>query len=146
MAKKLLPAFQNAERLLLAHMMRSRDVALVVQERIGGRFNIEEHRALAAYIYAFYEEGHEADPGALISRIPGELQPLASELSLLLIADDVSEQELEDYIRHVLNRPKWLMLKVKEQEKTEAERRKDFLTAARIAKEMIEMKKMLSSS
>ncbi|CAM3887556.1 DNA primase [Geobacillus stearothermophilus] len=146
LAKKLLPAFQNAERLLLAHMMRSRDVALVVQERIGGRFNIEEHRALAAYIYAFYEEGHEADPGALISRIPGELQPLASELSLLLIADDVSEQELEDYIRHVLNRPKWLMLKVKEQEKTEAERRKDFLTAARIAKEMIEMKKMLSSS
>ncbi|AMX82864.1 DNA primase [Geobacillus subterraneus] len=146
LAKKLLPAFHNAERLLLAHMMRSRDVALIVQERVGGRFNIEEHRALAAYIYAFYEEGHEADLGALMFRLPGELQPLASELSLLLVADEVSEQELGDYMKHVLNHPKWLMLKEKEQEKTEAERRKDFLTAARIAKEMIEMKKMLSSS
>ncbi|EPR30097.1 MULTISPECIES: DNA primase [Geobacillus] len=146
LTKKLLPAFQNAERLLLAHMMRSRDVAFIVQEQVGGRFNIEEHRALAAYIYAFYEEGHEADPSALMSRLPGELRTLASELSLLLVADDVSERELADCIRHVLNHPKWLMLKEKEQEKTEAERRKDFLTAARIAKEMIEMKKMLSSS
>ncbi|BBW95563.1 DNA primase [Geobacillus sp. FSL W8-0032] len=146
LAKKLLPAFQNAERLLLAHMMRSRDVALIVQEQVGGRFNLEEHQALAAYIYAFYEEGHEADPSAILSRLPGELRPLASELSLLPVADEVSERELADCIRHVLNRPKWLMLKEKEQEQTEAERRKDFLTAARIAKEMIEMKKMLSSS
>ena len=48
-------------------------------------------------------------------------------------------------MRHVLNYPKWLKLKEKEQEKIEAERKKDFLTAARIAKEIIEMKKMLSS-
>ncbi len=113
LTKKLLPAFQNAERLLLAHMMRSRDVAFIVQEKVGGRFNIEEHRALAAYIYAFYEEGHEADPSALMSRLPGELRTLASELSLLLVADDVSERELADCIRHVLNHPKWLMLKEK---------------------------------
>jgi DNA primase len=144
--KKLLPAFQNAERILLAHMLQNRDVAMVVQEKIAGRFNLEEHRAIAAYIYAFYEEGNEPNVSLLISRLPDDLKPLATELSLLLITDEISEQELNDYIRHVLNYPKWLMLKEKEQEKTEAERKKDFLTAARIAKEIIEMKKMLSSS
>jgi DNA primase len=144
--KKLLPAFQNAERILLAHMLQNRDVAMVVQEKIAGRFNLEEHRAIAAYIYAFYEEGNEPNVSLLISRLPDDLKPLATELSLLLITDEISDQELNDYIRHVLNYPKWLMLKEKEQEKTEAERKKDFLTAARIAKEIIEMKKMLSSS
>ncbi|NUK30901.1 DNA primase [Parageobacillus sp. VR-IP] len=144
--KKLLPAFQNAERMLLAHMLQNRDVAMVVQEKIAGRFNLEEHRAIAAYIYAFYEEGNEPNVSLLISRLPDDLKPLATELSLLLITDEISDQELNDYIRHVLNYPKWLMLKEKEQEKTEAERKKDFLTAARIAKEIIDMKKMLSSS
>jgi DNA primase len=144
--KKLLPAFQNAERMLLAHMLQNRDVAMVVQEKIAGRFNLEEHRAIAAYIYAFYEEENDPNVSLLISRLPDDLKPLATELSLLLITDEISDQELNDYIRHVLNYPKWLMLKEKEQEKTEAERKKDFLTAARIAKEIIDMKKMLSSS
>jgi DNA primase len=144
--KKLLPAFQNAERMLLAHMLQNRDVAMVVQEKIAGRFNLEEHRAIAAYIYAFYEEGNEPNVSLLLSRLPDDLKPLATELSLLLITDEISDQELNDYIRHVLNYPKWLMLKEKEQEKAEAERKKDFLTAARIAKEIIDMKKMLSSS
>lgn len=143
--KKLLPAFQNAERMLLAHMLQSRDVAMVVQEKIAGNFNLEEHRALAAYIYAFYEEGNDPDVSLLLSRLPDDLKPLVTELSLLLINDEVSNQELNDYMRHVLNYPKWLKLKEKEQEKMEAERKKDFLTAARIAKEIIEMKKMLSS-
>jgi DNA primase len=144
--KKLLPAFQNAERMLLAHMLRSRDVAMIVQQTIAGAFNIEEHRAIAAYIYAFYEEGNEPDVSLLLSRLPDDLKPLVTELSLLLITDEISNQELNDYMRHVLNYPKWLKLKEKEQEKIEAERKKDFLTAARIAKEIIEMKKMLSSS
>ncbi|BDG46483.1 MULTISPECIES: DNA primase [Parageobacillus] len=143
--KKLLPAFQNAERMLLAHMLQNRDVAMVVQEKIAGNFNLEEHRAIAAYIYAFYEEGNDPDVSLLLSRLPDDLKPLVTELSLLLINDEVSNQELNDYMRHVLNYPKWLKLKEKEQEKMEAERKKDFLTAARIAKEIIEMKKMLSS-
>ncbi|QPA30107.1 DNA primase [Thermaerobacillus caldiproteolyticus] len=144
--KKLLPAFQNAERILLAHMLRNRDVALTVQQAIQGEFNIEEHRAIAAYVYAFYEEGNEPDVSLLIARVPDHLKPLVTELSMLLINEEISTQELNDYIKHVLNYPKWLMLKEKEQEKIEAERKKDFLKAARIAKEIIEMKKQLSIS
>ncbi|TXK89300.1 DNA primase, partial [Parageobacillus sp. SY1] len=96
--KKLLPAFQNAERMLLAHMLRSRDVAMIVQQTIAGAFNIEEHRAIAAYIYAFYEEGNEPDVSLLLSRLPDDLKPLVTELSLLLITDEISNQELNDYM------------------------------------------------
>ncbi|WP_027407834.1 DNA primase [Anoxybacteroides tepidamans] len=146
MQKKLFPAFHNAERMLLAHMLRSRDVALAVQREIQGNFNIEEHRAIAAYVYAFYEEGNSPDVSALLARLPDELKPLVTELSMMLINEHISSQELNDYVKHVLNYPKWLKLKEKEQEKIEAERQKDFLKAARIAKEIIEMKKLLSSS
>ncbi|OQM44911.1 DNA primase [Anoxybacillus sp. UARK-01] len=145
-SKKLFPAFHNAERLLLAHMLRNRDVAFTVQQTIQGDFNIEEHRAIAAYIYAFYEEGNEPDVSALVARIPDGLKPLVTELSMMLINENLSSQELNDYMKHVLNYPKWLNLKQKEQEKIEAERQKDFLRAARIAKEILEMKKLLSSS
>jgi len=141
--KKLLPAFHNAERMLLAHMLRNRDVAFTVQQTVQGGFNIEEHRAIAAYLYAFYEEGNEPDVGALLARMPNELKPLVTELSMMLINENLSSQELNDYMKHVLNYPKWLKLKEKEQEKLEAERQKDFLKAARIAQEILEMKKQL---
>jgi DNA primase len=142
--KKLLPAFQNAERLLIAHMLRDRDIAFTVQQAVQGHFNIEEHRAIVTYLYAFYEEGNEPNVGAFIQRLNDErLKKLVTELSMLLINEDISSQELNDYIKHVLNYPKWLKLKEKEAEKNEAERQKDFLKAARIAKEMIEMKKSL---
>lgn len=127
-------------------MLRNRDVAFTVQQTIQGDFNIEEHRAIAAYIYAFYEEGNEPDVSALVARIPDGLKPLVTELSMMLINENLSSQELNDYMKHVLNYPKWLNLKQKEQEKIEAERQKDFLRAARIAKEILEMKKLLSSS
>jgi DNA primase len=142
--KKLLPAFHNAERMLIAHMLRSREIAFTVQQAVQGNFNIEEHQAIVAYLYAFYEEGNEPDVSAFIQRLNDEqLKKLVTELSMLLINEDLSSQELNDYIKHVLNYPKWLKLKEKEIEKNEAERQKDFIKAARIAKEMIEMKKLL---
>jgi DNA primase len=142
--KTLLPAFHNAERMLIAHMLRSREVAFTVQQAVQGNFNIEEHRAIVTYLYAFYEEGNEPDVSAFIQRLNDEqLRKLVTELSMLLINEDISSQELNDYIKHVLNYPKWLKLKEKEIEKNEAERQKDFIKAARIAKEMIEMKKLL---
>jgi DNA primase len=142
--KKLLPAFHNAERMLIAHMLRSRDIAFTVQQAVQGNFNIEEHRAIVTYLYAFYEEGNEPDVSAFVQRLSDQrLKKLVTELSMILINEDVSSQELNDYIKHVLNYPKWLKLKEKENEKNEAERQKDFIKAAQIAKEIIEMKKLL---
>ena len=142
--KKLLPAFHNAERMLIAHMLRNREIAFTVQNAVQGNFNIEEHRVIVTYLYAFYEEGNDPDVSAFLQRLNDkQLKQLVTELSMTVINENISPQELNDYIKHVLNYPKLLKLKEKEIEKNEAERRKDFIKAAQIAKEIIEMKKLL---
>ncbi|MGX1901017.1 DNA primase [Thermolongibacillus altinsuensis] len=143
---KLLPAFHNAERMLIAHMLRDKEIALTVQNAIQGAFNIEEHRAIVAYLYAFYEEGNEPDVSSFIERLPdSHLKGVATELSMLLINEHVSEAELRDYIQCVLDYPKWQMLKQKEEQLREAERQKDYKQAAMIASEILMIKKSLHS-
>lgn len=141
---KMRPAYQNAERMLLAHMLRSQDVTEKVQQSLQGLFNIEEHSAIAAYLYAFYEDGHAPNVNAFISRVEEkELQRIISELSMLNINEDISQQELADYIKQVLNYPKLLKIKEKEQERREAERMQEFVRAAQIQMEIIQMKRDL---
>lgn len=141
---KMRPAYQNAERMLLAHMLRSQDVTEKVQQSLQGLFNIEEHSAITAYLYAFYEDGHAPNVNAFISRVEEkELQRIISELSMLNINEDISQQELADYIKQVLNYPKLLKIKEKEQERREAERMQEFVRAAQIQMEILQMKKDL---
>lgn len=140
----LLPAYQNAERMLLSHMMKNRDIALRVKERLGGAFNVEEYSALAAYIYAFYANYESSDVRLLLETIDDtEVLQTASELAIIEMNDELSEEALQDYIRVIENYPNWLKIKEKTQEKIEAEQREDFLTAAQIANEIIEMEKSL---
>ena len=47
----LKPAYHNAERRLIAHMLRNRDVAYKVQDLLqGNTFNIDEHQAIITYL------------------------------------------------------------------------------------------------
>lgn len=144
LAKKLLPAHHNAERHLIAHMLRSKDVSERVLNTIQGEFNIEEHRAIITYLYAFYEEGNEPDTSAFMNRLPDEkLHRIVSDIAMLSISEEMSEAELSDYIKQVLNYQKLLMIKEKEVEKNDAERQEDHLKAASIAMEILQMKKAL---
>lgn len=141
---KLLPAYQNAERMLLSHMMNNRDIALQVKDKLGGSFNIEIHSALAAYIYAFYSEHQTSNIRMLLNTIDDQdILQLASELAIIDINEQINEEALNDYIREIENYPKWKKIKEKTQEKIAAEQREDFITAAQIANEIIEMKKSL---
>lgn len=141
---KLLPAYQNAERILLSYMLKDQHLAFRIQDMIGGGFNIEEHRALAAYLYGFYEEGHESNISLFVEYLPEKnLVQLVSELAMMSINEELSEQALNDYVQQVLNHPKWLTIKEKEKEKQEAERRKDYVKAASIAMEILQLKKVL---
>lgn len=142
---RLLPAYKNAERYLISYMLKDRDVALQVQERIGGFFHVEEHSALAAYLYAFYAESDQPNVSAFLETIEEQqLTQLASELAMQQINEELSDAELQDYINVVLNYPRWLDIEEKEKEKSAAEEREDFMTAAQIASEIIAMKKELN--
>lgn len=113
--KKLLPAHQNAERLLLAHMIRDEEVAERVQDHIGGQFNIDEYQAIAAHLFAYYGEGNISDPTEFIQRLSDEkLIRIATELVMLPINEECGEEELLDYIRQIKHYPKRVMLREKE--------------------------------
>ncbi len=142
--KKMLPAFHNAERLLLAYMLKDRDIAYKVQNALVDLFNIEEHSAIAAYLYAFFEEGNLPNVNAFLSRIEElELQRVISEISMLNINEEMAPQELSDYVKQVLDYPKVLAIKEKEAERRDAERKQDVKRAAQIGMEIIQMKRDL---
>ncbi|MFC0270037.1 DNA primase [Metabacillus herbersteinensis] len=144
--KRLLPAYHTAERRLIAHMLRNKDITEKILERLGLQFNIEEHRAIITYLYAFYEEGHEANVSSFLSRLPNsELHHIVSDIAMISLNTDISERELADYIKQVLNHQKMLMIKEKESEKVNAERQKNFKEAALIAMEIIQLKQALKN-
>ncbi|PTA85414.1 DNA primase [Bacillus sp. Nf3] len=142
--KRLRPAYENAERMLLAHMLKSDDVIRKVLDRIGIEFNIDSHRALATYIYALYEEGKEPTPQHLMNRIEDDvMNQLLTDILMIQVGDELSEAELSDYVKKVLNHRNLSMIKEKELERAEAERQKDFFKAATLAKEIIQLNRSL---
>ncbi|MCY7728859.1 toprim domain-containing protein, partial [Bacillus safensis] len=142
--KRLRPAYENAERMLLAHMLKSDDVIRKVLDRIGIEFNIDSHRALATYIYALYEEGKEPTPQHLMNRIEDDvMNQLLTDIMMIQVGDELSEAELSDYVKKVLNHRNLSMIKEKELERAEAERQKDFFKAATLAKEIIQLNRSL---
>lgn len=143
-SKHLLKAYHNAERYLIAYMLRSRDIAEKIQDQLQAEFNIEEHRAIVTYLYAFYEEGFEPDISTLLTRVHDEsLKRIVTDIAMMSIEEEVSDSVLSDYVKQVLNHKKMSMIKEKESEQLEAERSKDYLKAATIANEIIQMKKAL---
>ncbi len=142
--KKLLPAFHNAERMLLAYMMKDINIACTVQEKIGGNFNIDEYHAIVAHLYAYYGEGNEPNSSQFIQRLNDEkLSRIATEIAMMTISEQLSEQELNDYIKQITNYPKVIEIEKKERLRKEAESREDYKMAANIAMEIIQMKKEL---
>ncbi|MEJ8547999.1 DNA primase [Brevibacillus borstelensis] len=107
LAKTLPPAYYTAELKLLAYMMRNRHIADRVQAECTGSFQVDEHDALAAYLFAYFAEGHQEDPGQFIHYLQDEaLKQLASGLAMMECRDDVSDQEIGDYIKQVNHYPK----------------------------------------
>ena len=140
--KKLLPAFHNAEKILLAHMLKDINIAATVQEKIGGNFNVDEYQALVAHLYRFYNDGHEPNLSAFIQRLEDKkLVKIASEIAMMTTRDFLSEQELNDYIKQIVTYPKLQEVEKKELERKEAEAREDYQLAAKIAMDIIKMKK-----
>ncbi|MBG9790708.1 DNA primase [Brevibacillus laterosporus] len=149
------PAHENAERMLLYYMLRDPEIALRVQQECNADFQVDEHSALAAYLYAYYAEGHPADPGAFIHYVEDEkCKQLASGLAMMECRDDVSDKEIEDYIKQVNNYPVRAELqRLREQQKQlnlqagstidEEQRKKLIIEAALLGMKIAEMENAL---
>jgi DNA primase len=142
---KLYPAYHTAERRLIAHMMKNPDICFKVQDLLGGNsFNLDEHQAIITYLFGYYEEGNEADSSGFIQFLPdSRLRRIVSEIGMMSISDECSEQELIDYVNQVLKHQKMLTIKEKQLAQKEAERQKDYNKAALIAMEIVQLRKSL---
>ncbi|MBM7097092.1 DNA primase [Bacillus sp. H-16] len=141
--KRLLPAYANAERFLLAHMLQDAEVAFRVQEKLGASFNIDDYHAIAAHLYSYYGEGHLSLAGFIEQLSDEGLKRTVSELAMMTINVELSEQELNDYIKQILNYPKRLEI---ERMKQEMKTSRDPNEAAVIAKKISEMEQQLKNS
>ncbi|GAE24721.1 DNA primase [Halalkalibacter wakoensis JCM 9140] len=140
-AKRLLPAHQNAERFLLAHMMRDVEVTELVLERIGGDFHIDEHQAIAAHLFSFFGEGNEANPSQFIQGLQDEkLIRIATELAMMSLNEEYQEQEILDYMKLIETYPKRVKIQQKE---LEMKQERDPIEAARLLMEINRMKQEL---
>ncbi|GGD71337.1 DNA primase [Paenibacillus nasutitermitis] len=140
----VLPAYQVAERRLLARMLQDSETAQAVHDQLGEAFNVEDHAALAAYLYAYYAQGHDPD----ISRFIASLQDDRLErtaASILMMDDDFpfDEQLLAHYIMEIQKVPRFRGIEHKKEEMVQAERSGDVLLAARIASEIIALERQL---
>ncbi|WP_042355021.1 DNA primase [Bacillus rubiinfantis] len=143
--KELKPAYYTAERHLIAHMLKDRDLVYRVQDMLSGNMlNVDEHQAILTYLIEFYEGHAEPDSAAFLTYIQDDkLRRIVATIEMQSINEELTHQELLDYIKQVLNYKKMLKIKEKEEEQNEAERQKDFLKAAAIANEIIQLRKSL---
>lgn len=141
----LKPAFHNAERRLIYHMMRDPNIAYKVQDMLDGHsFNIDEHQAIITYLYGYYEKGMEANPSQFLNYLQdNKLKRVVANIEMMSTNDEVTDQELSDYIHHVLKHQKLLKIKEKEKERQDAERQEDYVRAAMIGMEIIQLRKQL---
>ncbi|MEO2074489.1 MAG: DNA primase [Bacillus sp. (in: firmicutes)] len=142
---ELKPAHYTAERRLIAHMLKNRDVAYKVQDLLQqNTFNIDEHQAIITYLLGFYEDHLEPDSSAFLTYIQDDnLRRMVANIEMMSINDELTDQELTDYIKQVLNYQKLLKIKEKEVEQKEAERQGEFARAAAIGIEIIQLRKSL---
>jgi DNA primase len=141
----LRPAYHIAERKLLALMLEDRDIALYVQERLAEGFNVEAHAAIAAYLYAYYAEGNEPNPGRFIAGLDDpRLMDVAGSLALEDTAG-INSQAIDDFLKEIRKYPKIREIRRKKEEQKQADRSGDLERAQQIGMEIISLERELKS-
>lgn len=145
---KLLPAYQNAERFLLAYMLAQPVVSDRVQKEIGVDFTVEEHKVIATHLYAFYEEVEIADVSMFIGRLEDDnIRQLVIEIAMLPLLNDISDQEISDYIKVIQTQKRNIAIlnDYREQQRL-AEQEDDPIKAATIALNIIAIERQLKNT
>lgn len=146
--KNLLPAFHNAERHLIGYMLQDRMIADRVQQEIGMHFNVDEHKIIAANLYAFYEKNPVANLSMFIEQVTDEnIKQLIIEIAMIPIQSNISERQIDDYLT-IIQRQRNDIPSIdsyREQQKI-AEQQNDHIKAAQIAMQIIEIQKQLNQS
>lgn len=140
----LRPAYVYAERSLLALMFQDAHVAVYVEKHLGELFNVDDHAAIAAYLYAYYAQGKEPDFSRFLATLHDDrLEQTAASISLAEVPLRYDTELLDDYIAQIKKVPKQRAIEQKKEEMVQAERAGDILKAAQIAQEIIALEQQL---
>lgn len=142
---KLKPAYQVSEENLISFMLRDRQLAeKIIQKLDGETMHDARHQAIIMYLTAYYNEGRQSDTSLFLNYLQNQaLRMIVTEIEMKTLQLDPSEKEINDYISQIGKQKKVEFLQQKEQEQKEAERKNDFKTASQLALEIIEIKKSL---
>lgn len=138
----VLPAYLNAEKHLLAHMLRHPYIIEKVQQQLGVNFNLEEHRIILTHLYALHEEKTEIDVSELIDKLDeNHLKQIITEIAVTPTNEMITDQEINDYIQ-MIKKESTAMTQLKEL-KTRLKEEKNPLLAAKIGLEIVEIEKQM---
>ncbi len=146
---EMLPAYQRAERFLLALMMDHSQITHYVMECLGDEFHVAEHAAIAAHLYAYYSANANASPQSFIFQLDDEhLIDVAT--SIMMIDDIVAATGIEqnmniinDYIDEVKKRSFEIRLESLREEMEMADRKGDQSLVTQLVAELMRLQKQL---
>lgn len=144
--KRILPAFHNAERHLIAYMLQDVHVTNKVQKELGASFNVEEHKIIVTHLYAFFEENEQPNVSLFMDYvIDDQLKELISDLAMISL-DDFDEAVVNDYI-HIIKAEQersQILRDLKNQQK-QFEEQNEPIKAAEIAMQILNKEKQLNT-
>ncbi|MFC5703644.1 DNA primase [Cohnella faecalis] len=138
-------AYVSAERQMLSWMMQDAEVAFTVQQRLGPDFLVDDHAAIAAYLYAYYAEGNDPNAGRFIAYLNDDrLERLTSFIALSEVP--FGEKELDDFFKTFERTSLEREIKRKYEELHSAQRTGDHLLAAKFGIEIIALERKRKES
>ena len=146
-SKKLVQAIDRAEKLLLAHMLYEVDIVDRLHQEHGLHVFIHDsYEAIFVRLIGFYDTYPQADTHRFLEILEDtDLRKLVMEATLTERDPEHAREEVSDCLRQINKHRIELQIQIKMHESKEAERMQDMTSALALAKQIIELKKSLST-
>lgn len=146
-SRKLVQAIDRAEKLLLAHMLHQVDIVDSLHQEHGLHVFIHDsYEAIFVRLIGFYDTYPHADIHRFLEILEDtDLRKLVMEATLTERDPEHAREEVSDCLRQINKHRIELQIQLKMHESKEAEKMQDMTSALALAKQIIELKKSLST-
>ena len=145
--RKRVQAIDRAEKLLLAHMLHQVDIVDRLHQEHGLHLFIHDpYEAIFVRLIGFYDKYPQADSHRFLESLEDmELRKLVMEATLTERDPEHANEEVSDCLRQINKHRIELQIQMKMHESKEAEKLQDMTRALELAKQIIDLKKSLST-
>lgn len=146
-SRKLVQAIDRAEKLLLAHMLHQVDIVDNLHQEHGLHVFIHDsYEAIFVRLIGFYDMYPQADTHRFLEILEDtDLRKLVMEATLTERDPEHAREEVSDCLRQINKHRIELQIQMKMHESKEAEKMQDMTSALALAKQIIDLKKSLTT-